>query len=117
LAQACRDGEEVRFDYERRDGERTSRLVQPHQLVAVGRRWYLVAWDVRRDDWRTFRVDRVAEPRLAGVRFAEREVPGGDAAAFVARSFRTMPVAHQATVEVQASEEALADVARWLEAD
>ena len=83
--------------------------------MSVGRRWYLVAWDVRRDDWRTFRVDRVSEPRLAGVRFAARALPGGDAAAFVARAFRSMPMAHVATVEVRASADELAEVARWLE--
>jgi predicted DNA-binding transcriptional regulator YafY len=114
LAQACRDGEEVRFDYARRDGERASRLVQPHQLVSVGRRWYLVAWDVRRDDWRTFRLDRLEAARLAGARFAARAVPGGDAAAFVAASLRSMPVAHEVLVDVDAPASELAEVARWL---
>ena len=85
LALACRDREQVRFDYRRRDGDDSSRLVEPHQLVSTGRRWYLVAWDVRRDDWRTFRLDRLERARLAGVRCAPRELPGGDAAAFVAR--------------------------------
>ena len=69
LAQGCRDREEVRFDYRRGDGEESRRLVQPAQLVSAGRRWYLVAWDVRRNDWRTFRVDRIEAPSLAGVRF------------------------------------------------
>ena len=64
LALACRDREQVRFDYRRRDGDDSSRLVEPHQLVSTGRRWYLVAWDVRRDDWRTFRLDRLERPRL-----------------------------------------------------
>ena len=59
LALACRDREQVRFDYRRRDGDDSSRLVDPYQLVSTGRRWYLVAWDVRRDDWRTFRLDRL----------------------------------------------------------
>ncbi len=66
----CRDHEQVRFEYRRRDGDETSRLVEPHQLVSTGRRWYLVAWDVRRDDWRTFRLDRLERARLAGVRCA-----------------------------------------------
>lgn len=117
VAQACRDREEVRFDYERRDGEQSSRLVQPHQLVSVGRRWYLVAWDVRRDDWRTFRLDRLSRARLAGVRFPERALPAEDAAAFVAQSFRSMPMAHAATVYVSASREELVDVARWLDSE
>ena len=117
IALACRDREEVRFDYERRDGEQSARLVQPHQLVSVGRRWYLVAWDVRRDDWRTFRLDRLSRARLAGARFAERELPAADAAAFVAQAFRTMPMAHHAVVHVQASQDEVADVARWLESE
>ena len=62
----------MRFDYQRRDGEESRRLVQPHQLVSAGRRWYLVGWDVRREDWRTFRLDRLNETRLGGVRFRPR---------------------------------------------
>src|SRR5262245_30825613 len=92
LALACRDREQVRFDYTRRDGEEGSRLVEPLQLVSTGRRWYLAAWDVRRDDWRTFRLDRLQRARLAGGRCAAREIPGGDAAAFVARSIRYTPL-------------------------
>lgn len=95
LAQACRDREEVRFEYERRDGERSRRLVRPHQLVAVGRRWYLAAHDVRRNDWRTFRVDRLRGARLAGVRFEPLEPPGGDAVAYVATSLRAVPWDHE----------------------
>src|SRR5207244_1217774 len=83
LAQACRDHEQVRFDYQARDGGESRRLVEPHQLVSAGRRWYLVAWDTRREDWRTFRIDRLRDARLAGVRFKERKLPAADAAAFV----------------------------------
>lgn len=117
LAQACRDREEVRFEYVRRDGEASSRLVQPHQLVSAGHRWYLVAWDVRRADWRTFRLDRLERLRLAGARFDERPLPGGDPAAFVAASLRQTPMSHVATVIVHATPAELADVARWLESD
>ncbi len=116
LAQACRDREEVRFDYVRKDGEGSARLVQPHQLVSVGRRWYLVAFDVRRDDWRTFRLDRMETPRLAGVRFDEQTLPDGhDAASFVARSIRQSPMAHSADVTVAGAPDDVADVARWLD--
>src|SRR5215213_7208651 len=59
LAAACRDHERVRFAYSGRDGAESRREVEPHSLVNVGRRWYLVAWDRRREDWRTFRVDRI----------------------------------------------------------
>jgi predicted DNA-binding transcriptional regulator YafY len=86
FAQACRDGEQARFDYADKEGVESRRLVEPHKLVTVGHRWYLVAWDVRREDWRTFRVDRTSRPRLAGLRFKERELPAADAATYVANS-------------------------------
>jgi len=100
LAMACRDNEQVRFDYRRRDGEEAARLVEPHNLVSAGRRWYLVGWDVRREDWRTFRLDRLNEPRLGGVRFRPRGLPAENAAAFVAASISAMPVPFDATVVV-----------------
>ena len=62
IAAACRDSECLRFAYRSRDGSDTRREVEPHSLVNLGRRWYLVAWDRRRDDWRTFRVDRLDRP-------------------------------------------------------
>jgi predicted DNA-binding transcriptional regulator YafY len=108
LSQACRDGEQVRYDYERRDGDTSRRLVAPHQLVSAGRRWYLVAWDVRRDDWRTFRVDRMLEPQLAGVRFAARPIPGDDAAEFVRRSIGSMPARHRVELVVHGTVDAVA---------
>jgi predicted DNA-binding transcriptional regulator YafY len=117
LALGCRDHEQVRFEYRRRDGEETSRLVEPHQLVSTGRRWYLVAWDVRRDDWRTFRLDRLEGARLAGVRCAPRELPGGDAAAFVAESIRTMPMPYSALLDVHAAADAVRDALRWSDAE
>ncbi|URN18479.1 helix-turn-helix transcriptional regulator, partial [Streptomyces sudanensis] len=60
LAAACRDRRRLRFDYRDHAGNATVRDAEPHRLVSTGRRWYLVAWDVDRDDWRTFRVDRLA---------------------------------------------------------
>ena len=75
LASACRDREVVRFDYESHDGQATRRRVEPHRLVSHQRRWFVVAWDLDRDDWRTFRLDRV-EPRTpVGPRFAPRPAP------------------------------------------
>jgi predicted DNA-binding transcriptional regulator YafY len=115
LAAACRDREEVRFDYQRRDGQDSQRLVEPHQLVTAGRRWYLVAWDQRRHDWRTFRLDRLREPRLAGGRFTPREIPGGDAAAFVATSLGSIPRHHEATLAINAAFAELEDVLRWVD--
>ena len=78
------------------------RTVEPHRLVSWGRKWYLVAWDVDREDWRTFRVDRI-EPRTpAGPRFAPRELPAdGDVAAFVARGVSAAGYRFQARVTVR----------------
>src|ERR671919_2171878 len=72
IAAACRDSECLRFGYRSRDGSDSRREVEPHSLVNHGRRWYLVAWDHRRDDWRTFRIDRLAKPASTGVRFVRR---------------------------------------------
>lgn len=117
LAQACRDAEEVRFDYERRDGESSRRLVEPHQLVSAGHRWYLAAWDLRRADWRTFRLDRLTDARRAGARFTPRPLPGGDAAAYVAESMGALPKPFTATVVVEASAAEVEGLLRWTHAE
>ena len=79
------------------------REVEPHRLVHTGRRWYLVAWDLDRDDWRTFRVDRI-EPRLTtGTRFTPREPPDGDFAAYASRSVAYAPYPYRARVKLHAS--------------
>jgi predicted DNA-binding transcriptional regulator YafY len=88
LAQGCRDREEVRFAYVSRDDVASDRLVEPHQLVSRERRWYLVAYDVRRADWRTFRLDRLNSVALAGRRFERRPPPAASYEAFVDRSVR-----------------------------
>lgn len=115
LAAACRDHEEVRFDYRRSDGENSRRLVQPHRLVTAGRRWYLVAWDHHRRDWRTFRLDRLRESRSAGSHFTPRQIPGGDAASFVASSLGSIPRHHEAKLAVNAAFAELAGVLRWVD--
>jgi predicted DNA-binding transcriptional regulator YafY len=107
LAAARRDGERVRFRYRRRDGASARRDVEPHALVALGRRWYLVGWDVTRGDWRTFRIDRISAPSLAGRRFGARELPGGDAAAYVAAGRWEAVSRHTAVVTVHAPAERL----------
>jgi predicted DNA-binding transcriptional regulator YafY len=83
VAQACRDEERLRFSYTARGGEQTARYVEPHRLVSLGRRWYLVAYDLTRHDWRSFRLDRLDDPCSTGERFRSRELPAEDAAAFV----------------------------------
>ena len=108
IAGACRDNERMRFDYLDHDGAATTRLVEPHRLVAAGRRWYLVAWDVDRDAWRTFRVDRV-EPRAnLGPRFTPRPLPDGDIARYVARGAGSAMWRHRAEVILHAPAEAVA---------
>jgi predicted DNA-binding transcriptional regulator YafY len=86
IGAACRDRECLRFAYESRDGTATRREVEPHALVNRGRRWYLVAWDRGKGDWRTFRVDRLTRAAATGARFTPRELPAKDAAAYVEQS-------------------------------
>ena len=69
IASACRDHERLRFDYRTHSGTASRRSVEPYRLVNDRRRWYLVAWDADRDDWRTFRVDRIEPRPPAGPRF------------------------------------------------
>lgn len=78
LAMACRGEERLRFYYAPREGGTSARHVEPHRLVSLGRRWYLIAWDLDRGDWRSFRVDRLTAPTLTGARFRPRDLPGGD---------------------------------------
>src|SRR5690348_5287202 len=89
IAGACRDCEKLRFRYRARDGAATQREVEPHRLVHTGRRWYLAAWDVERNNWRTFRVDRIQQRPTTGQRFTARQPPDGDFAAYVSRSVTT----------------------------
>jgi len=102
IAAGCRDRERLRFGYLDHSGTATSRAVEPHRLVNWGRRWYLVAWDVDRGDWRNFRVDRIEHPTAVGLRFAEREPPGGDAAAYVRQGSRTAQWKFMARLRVHA---------------
>jgi predicted DNA-binding transcriptional regulator YafY len=85
IAGACRDLEILRFRYSDRGGVASARSVEPHRLVNTGRRWYLVAWDTDRADWRTFRVDRIQARVTTGSRFAPRDPPSADLAAYVSR--------------------------------
>ncbi|MQA79006.1 MAG: WYL domain-containing protein [Streptosporangiales bacterium] len=103
IAQACRDAERIRFDYTKRDGDSASRSVEPHWLVSYGRRWYLVAYDVDRQDWRSFRIDRLVGPTPTGARFRPRSLPGDvDAASYVRAGIARAPTRYQVTVDVAA---------------
>src|SRR6266480_1879747 len=103
IAAACRDSECLRFAYRSREGIDTRREVEPHSLVNLGRRWYLVAWDRLRDDWRSFRVDRLSRPTSSGVGFKPRTLPAKDAAAYVAQSISGAPTRYDARVVLHAS--------------
>ncbi|WP_041541832.1 helix-turn-helix transcriptional regulator [Catenulispora acidiphila] len=83
LSGAVHAREVLRFDY-----DDVLRKVEPHHVVARGGRWYLVAWDLDREDWRVFRADRISPRIPTGPRFTPREVPGGDVAAFVTSRFQ-----------------------------
>ncbi|WP_129664446.1 helix-turn-helix transcriptional regulator [Phytoactinopolyspora endophytica] len=112
IALTCRDSERLRFRYTTRAGDEASRLVEPHQMVSLGRRWYLVAWDLGRADWRTFRVDRLVDPFPTGVRFQPRELPSSDAATFVRESLASIPTQYQVEVVIQAPAADVANVVR-----
>lgn len=107
IARGCRHHERLAFGYRSPGSGLTARTVEPHRLVQAGYRWYLVARDLDRDDWRTFRADRIDEPKLTGVRFVPRDPP--DAAAFVARAVTTAPYRYQARVLVHAPPEVVAE--------
>jgi predicted DNA-binding transcriptional regulator YafY len=103
IASACRDHERLRFGYRAHSGPASRRSVEPYRLVNDRRRWYLVAWDVDRDAWRTFRVDRI-EPRTpAGPRFTPRALPPDrEIAAQVARGVAEATWRYRARVIVHA---------------
>ncbi|MFE2756994.1 helix-turn-helix transcriptional regulator [Actinosynnema sp. NPDC059335] len=108
LAAACRDRERLRFDYLDHHGHTTTRAAEPHRVVTWGRRWYLVAYDVDRQDWRTYRVDRITPKTPTGPRFTPRDLPDGDAAAYVARSASSAAWRHHAEVVVHAPADTVA---------
>ncbi|MGF7121849.1 helix-turn-helix transcriptional regulator [Rhodococcus sp. BE178] len=81
----------LRFEYSTRAGYFERRRLEPHHLVAAAGRWYLVGWDLDKDDWRIFRADRV-HPRVpTGPGFTRRELPAGDVRAYVAARFKGSP--------------------------
>lgn len=110
LANACRDSERLRFEYRDHGGSATRRIVEPHRLVCTERRWYLVAWDVERDDWRTFRADRIVPKPPHGPRFAPRKPPADDLAAYVSQGVSTRAYAARAVIRLHTSAERAAEV-------
>jgi len=109
LAAACRDTVRLRFDYRPRDGAPAYRRVEPHRLVSTANRWYLVARDEDRGEWRTFRVDRIVPPLTTGGGFTPVDPP--DAAEFVAAGVTTAPYRYQARLRLHLE---LAEAARLI---
>ena len=105
LAALCRDQERLRFDYTTHSGTEAVRTVEPYQLVNWGRRWYLVAYDVDSQDWRTFRVDRIRIRTPTGPRFRARPLPADDLAAYVSRRASAAAWRYRSRVTVHASAE------------
>ncbi|GAB3701395.1 helix-turn-helix transcriptional regulator [Nocardiopsis oceani] len=105
VAATCRDSERLRFDYQSHEGVATRRLVEPHRLVSLGRRWYLVAWDTDREDWRTFRVDRMRPRTPTGPRVPPRDPPEQGVAAYLAQRLNLHMWSNQARVRLFVSAE------------
>ena len=108
LAAACRDHQRLRFDYRGHEGTATLRTTEPHRLVHTGRRWYLIAFDGERQDWRTFRVDRLRPRTPTGPRFVPRDPPA-DAAAFVSQAVSSAPYRYQARILMYAPVDVVAE--------
>ena len=118
VAQTTRDTERLRFAYRagggQAAGEEMRRHVEPHQLVTVGRRWYLVGYDLDRQDWRSFRLDRLRDPMGTHARFRPRGIPGGDAADYVRKGLSRNEAAMRVVARVQARPEDVEPrVGRW----
>src|SRR5262245_47926090 len=100
LAAACRDRRALRFDYADRRGEATQRRVEPYRVVNWGQRWYLVAWDLDRGDWRTFRIDRIQAHISPGTPFKPRELSDAEVEALVSRGVPHVARRFQARIVV-----------------
>ena len=113
VACACRDHQKLRVNYRDRGGNVTSRTLEPIRLVHTGRLWYLVAWDPGREDWRTFRMDRVERIASTGPKFSPRAFPG-DIAAYVSRSITQVPYRYRMRIRLKGSVAELASrIPRW----
>ncbi|MGW4212538.1 helix-turn-helix transcriptional regulator [Lentzea sp. NPDC004789] len=109
IAAACRDHQQLRFTYPPTQGEPAKRLVEPQGLVHTGRRWYFVAWDVSKEDWRTFRVDRIPDEPTPAARFTPREPPAESLGEFVSRQVSSNVYTYQAVLTIHAPMQAVAE--------
>lgn len=106
IAAACRDNLKLKLSYQDRAGKPTMRNLEPMRLAHTGRRWYLVAWDLDREDWRTFRVDRVQQVAAVGSQFVPRKFPG-DIVAYVSQSIRYSAYTHRVRIRIKGTYEVL----------
>jgi len=118
VAQACRDSVRLRFDYSAADTTASHRYVEPYRLVALASRWYLVAYDLDRKDWRTFRVDRLSEPEPTRNTFDPRGLPADDLAAYVRGRIQSIRNVHHVEVIAYAPIERVGEVVgQWATID
>ncbi len=112
VASAIRDHQQLRADYIARDDTQSRRVLQPHRVVHSGRHWYLVAWDVQRVDWRTFRLDRLSPRTPSGPRFTPRQPPEPDIARYTAQGITTGAYRYHCRLTVMAPAQVVrADIA------
>ncbi|MFJ8487437.1 helix-turn-helix transcriptional regulator [Streptomyces sp. NPDC094038] len=111
IAAACRDQHRLRFDYRTHDGIDQRRELEPHRLVHLGRKWYLIGWDPQRADWRTFRADRMQPRTPTGPRFTPREPPERDLTAYVTKGVDAALTRYRARVRVHKS---ATELVQWL---
>jgi len=102
IAGACRDQKRLTIGYADRGGRESSRRIEPVRLAHTGRRWYLVAWDLERDDWRTFRADRIRRVVESGAHFTPRKLPQ-DVVTFVSQSIAYEPYSCRARLKLDGS--------------
>ena len=102
IAQACRDLVRVTFDYTSADATLSKRYIEPYRLVTLGRRWYLVGYDLDRDDWRTFRIDRVEMPVPSRNSFDPRPLPAADLGVYLRERIRELKTNFDVELIVQA---------------
>ena len=109
LSRLAREHFTVRFDYSDRRGEATQRRAEPYRIVNAGQRWYLVCWDLDREAWRTFRVDRIRPGISAGIRFTPRALTDDEVEALVSQGVPVEARQHQARIVVHAPAAELAE--------
>jgi predicted DNA-binding transcriptional regulator YafY len=115
MASTVAGRERLRFDYRAKDGTESRRVTEPYRLVSTGQRWYLVAYDLDREDWRTFRVDRVSRPFATGARFTPRELPTGSAAEYLRQSmYRRQETYEYAVTFAAPADTVAARIPTWL---